>query len=352
MIKIESKAPSLSSCSAKKILEMYDYAPAGTISFIASKPDFPSDFSVGLIVGPSGSGKSVLLSTLFGGSQTPVWNDDVSVIDHFGADGIDRLCGAGLRSVPDWCKSYRMLSTGAKHRADVARLLQSQSCIDEFTSTVDRNTAKSIASSARAFAKRNELSRVVFASCHYDIAEWLMPDWLFDTGVWRFKDSRCLRRPRVVIDIVPCDPKEFWPMFSKHHYLSASINKSANCWVGIVDGAVVAFTSVIAFPNANFKSAWREHRTVVLPEFQGMGIGSAIVESVAELITSSGSRFFSKTAHPAFGEYRNKSPKWRATSKNGMKRHDYATTKTKTKEDSHKMNHAHRVTYSHEYIGG
>jgi hypothetical protein len=51
------------------------------------------------------------------------------------------------------------------------------------------------------------------------------------------------------------------------------------------------------------------------------------------------------------GQYRNISPKWRATSKNGKARNDYQTTKTVTKEDKHKGAHSHRVCYSHEYVG-
>jgi hypothetical protein len=70
---------------------------------------------------------------------------------------------------------------------------------------------------------------------------------------------------------------------------------------------------------------------------------------VAKHIVSGGCRFFSKTSHPAMGEHRNKSPNWKPTSKNGKKRDDYKAER-KTKEDGHKMAHAHRVCYSHEYI--
>jgi len=50
------------------------------------------------------------------------------------------------------------------------------------------------------------------------------------------------------------------------------------------------------------------------------------------------------------GGYREVSPLWRPTSKNKMARKDYDPAK-KTKEDGHKMKHALRVCYSHEYIG-
>jgi hypothetical protein len=68
------------------------------------------------------------------------------------------------------------------------------------------------------------------------------------------------------------------------------------------------------------------------------------------MVLDAGGRFFSKTSHPSFGEHRNKSNKWRPTSKNGKKRLDYKEGQN-TKEDGHKMKHRFRMCYSHEYIG-
>jgi GNAT superfamily N-acetyltransferase len=45
---------------------------------------------------------------------------------------------------------------------------------------------------------------------------------------------------------------------------------------------------------------------VILPEFQGMGIGTAFSDAIAEIYVSRGLRYFSKTAHPSFGEHREK----------------------------------------------
>jgi hypothetical protein len=41
-----------------------------------------------------------------------------------------------------------------------------------------------------AFSKgwrRNKGKKIVLLSCHYDIVEWLQPDWVFDTGTGEFK---------------------------------------------------------------------------------------------------------------------------------------------------------------------
>ena len=98
---------------------------------------------------------------------------------------------------------------------------------------------------------------------------------------------------------------------------------------------------------------------MVLPEFQGLGIGTAFSDAIAEMYVSRGMRYFSKTAHPSFGEHRQNSPLWRATSTNLKSRKasyllkdgsirampGYGGNAEIARRD------ADRVCYSHEYIG-
>jgi GNAT superfamily N-acetyltransferase len=80
--------------------------------------------------------------------------------------------------------------------------------------------------------------------------------------------------------------------------------------------------SIIAFPSGSLKNAWREHRTVVLPEFQGLGIGVRMSDAAGEIVIAGGGIFFSKTASMRMGEYRNSSSLWKPTSKNQKARPD------------------------------
>jgi GNAT superfamily N-acetyltransferase len=107
---------------------------------------------------------------------------------------------------------------------------------------------------------------------------------------------------------------------------------------------------VIAFPSGTIKRAFRGHRTVILPDYQGLGIGVRISDAAGEIIRREGGRYFSKTSNYRMGEYRNKSDKWRPTSKNMKARPDYKSDK-KTKESKYKHKHIERVCFSHEYIG-
>lgn len=334
----------------KEISRAFDFQFDGTTTFdVPPMPDVPANFSIGLIVGPSGSGKSTLLKS-FGQEENITWDSRKAVASHFGSpeEAISRLGAVGLNSIPSQLRPYHVLSTGEKFRAALARKLKNGAVIDEFTSVVDRNVARAASVSIRRWADLEGLERVVLASCHYDIIEWLQPDWTFDTNTGQLSGRRAVRRPPIEIKITPCSSEE-WPRFGRHHYLTNTINKGAYCWLATWNGVEVGFASALAFPNQHFKKAWRGHRTVVLPDFQGMGIGVRISDAVGQMFLDVGSRYFSKTAHPRMGEHRQKSPLWRATSKNGKDRQDYAIIKPRRMKGGEM--HVNRVCYSHEYIG-
>ena len=329
----------------------FDYEFDGVSTFSPPvMPPVPAGFCIGLIVGPSGSGKSSLLKRF--GSESPVdWSPYRAICSHFDSaeDAQRRLSAVGLNSIPTWMRPYHVLSTGEKFRADLARRLAHGAVIDEFTSVIDRNVAKACSHALRRYCDNEGLTGLVLASCHYDIIAWLQPDWVFDTGTGRLTGRGAERRPTIKLEVVPCSNKA-WGMFSRHHYLSHSLNPAARCWLVLWNEIPIGFASALAFPNGNIKNAWREHRTVVLPDYQGLGFGVRISDAIGQMFVDQGCRYFSKTSHPRMGGYRNASPHWRPTSKNGKDRKDYNPMK-KTKEDAHKMRHAKRVCFSHEFIG-
>jgi GNAT superfamily N-acetyltransferase len=136
-------------------------------------------------------------------------------------------------------------------------------------------------------------------------------------------------------------------MFGKHHYLDANVNKAARFYIGIWDGVVVAFGAAITMPNGAIKNAWRGHRTVVLPDFQGMGIGVRFSDMIAETHLKQGHRYFSRTAHPRMINYRDNSPLWKPTSKHKKLRTDITNKKV---YNNHYADNK-RLCGSHEYIG-
>jgi ABC-type iron transport system FetAB ATPase subunit/GNAT superfamily N-acetyltransferase len=337
-----------------EISRQFDYAFDGTSTFTPpTMPEVGTGFSIGLIVGPSGSGKTTLLSR-FGATRVIRWKKTSAIVSQFqGAeDAQQRLAAVGLNTVPSWLRPYHVLSTGEQFRADLARRLVTGATIDEFTSTVDRTVALSCAHATQRYIRGQRLSGVVFATCHYDVIPWLQPDWVFDTSTGCVARRGSVQRPNIKLDIIPCGA-EAWAAFSNHHYLSSSINRAARCWLAHWGDNLVGFAAALAFPNGNFKNGWREHRTVVLPDYQGLGIGVRLSDAIASMFVADGKRYFSKTTHPRMGGYRDASFLWRGTSKNHKARADYLTQRERapTKEDAYKGRHAHRVAYSHEYIG-
>ena len=136
-------------------------------------------------------------------------------------------------------------------------------------------------------------------------------------------------------------------MFKDHHYLDGNINKAARCYVGVWNDEIVAFGASITLPSGTLKNAWRGRRTVILPDFQGMGIGVRFIEAVAQLHLEEGHRFFSRSAHPRMHLYMEASPLWKATSKNKKLRTDVTHDKV---YKNHFVDNK-RICYSYEYIG-
>jgi len=327
----------------------FDYAFDGTSIFKCwDKPNIPDEFNIGVIVGASGTGKSTLLKE-FGNEEIPQWDEDKAIVSHFNTpeDAIDKLTAVGLNSIPSWCRPYHVLSTGEKFRADLARKLKDNSVIDEFTSVVDRNVAKAASTALSKYIRNNSIHNIILATCHEDILEWLEPDWIFNTNNGELLVGRCLQRPQINIKIYPCK-YSIWTMFKNYHYLRDDINKSARCYLGVWDDKVIGFASAIANPSGTLKNAWREHRTVILPDYQGMGIGVKLSDTIAQIFINEGKRYFGRTAHPRMGEHRDQCGLWKKTSKYKKQRLDILN---QTKIYNNYLADSSRICYSHEYIG-
>ena len=136
-------------------------------------------------------------------------------------------------------------------------------------------------------------------------------------------------------------------MFKDHHYLSEKLNKAARHYIAVWNDQVIGYLASITMPSGTLKNAWRGHRVVILPDFQGMGIGVRFIESVAQLHLDEGHRFFSRSAHPRMHNYMENSNLWKPTSKNKKLRKDVSEKNTY-------KNHVYdntRLCSSFEYVG-
>lgn len=166
-----------------KVSSAFDYDFDGITETTLPDMDCVPRFAIGLIVGSSGSGKTQLLMRRFAYQRADtLWDRNKAIVSHFADpdDAVKRLLGCGLASVPTLCKPFHVLSNGEKYRAEIARKLSDGMVLDEFTSEVNRETAKSLSVCLNKYIQKNSMRNIVFSSCHKDIIEWLQPDWVFD----------------------------------------------------------------------------------------------------------------------------------------------------------------------------
>ncbi len=241
-----------------------------------------------------------------------------SVLDLFPAgmpiqDIVALLSAVGFASPPAWLRPLHVLSTGQQFRVTLALLLASTPAgqrivFDEYTSVVDRTVAQ-IGSAALAKTVRQRNQQFVAVTCHEDVEDWLQPDWVYRPAENVFAWRRLRRRPPIALDIVRTSASA-WPLFAPHHYLSQAIARSAVCFLATWKERPVAFSAWLPFVGAGPRTR-REHRTVTLPDYQGVGIGNALSDFVASLWAALGYRAISTTTHPAMIRARLRSPNWK-----------------------------------------
>ena len=175
-----------------KIMNDFDVKLEHSNEHFIGKIELPEKWNIGLIVGNSGTGKTTIAKELFKDEYIKDFKyTHKSVVDDMPInktmEEIEKIFYAvGFGSVPSWLKPYSVLSNGEKMRVDLARaLLEKENiCFDEYTSVVDRNVAQTMCiATNKAIKKINK--KFIAVSCHYDIIEWLQPDWIFDTNMMK-----------------------------------------------------------------------------------------------------------------------------------------------------------------------
>jgi ABC-type molybdenum transport system ATPase subunit/photorepair protein PhrA/GNAT superfamily N-acetyltransferase len=304
---------------------LFDVPPAERVDLTwdVALPLAEREWNIGLIVGPSGCGKTSIAREYFGPAYMTgfSWPGNKSIVDAFpstmGIKDITLLLSSvGFSSPPSWVRPFHVLSNGEQFRATLARALaeRPELCVfDEFTSVVDRTVGK-IGSAAVAKTVRRRGSKFVAVTCHDDVLEWLDPDWVFTPATNSFAWRSLHGRPKIKLEICRVH-NSAWALFAQHHYLTASLAKSAFCFCAFINGRPVAFDAWLPFFGKANGLLRRGHRTVCLPDYQGVGIGNALFTRIASMWRAFGYRAVSCTGHPAEIAHRVRSPLWRMTSR-------------------------------------
>lgn len=205
---------------------------------------------------------------------------------------------------------------------------------DEFTSVVDRTVAKVGSMAVSKLLRNKKLSsdscplspRFVAVTCHYDVAPWLSPDWVLDMASCSLA-RRKLRRPSLRLEVFRTG-RAAWELFKKHHYLSHSIPGGAQVFVAYLSGlettAVPCGLVIVGqhFGNSRkgetAKGTKTISRIVVLPDYQGIGIGSRLLDAVAGILQEENWRVSITTSHPGMIAHLGRSQTWKVTACDAM----------------------------------
>lgn len=325
-ITVRNVCTDFDSYRAARVKSLFNAETGANFDLDAEIPIDDNGWSLGVIVGPSGSGKTSMGGQLWGGeafADFDNWPGDRPIVDAIAPGGdfnevTAALAAVGLGTVPVWLRPFPVLSNGEKFRANLARVIcdaPRRVVIDEFSSVVDRQIARF---GALAFSKswkrlaRDGGNQCVLLSCHYDIIDWLEPDWVFDTATGKYAGRGLWRRPKFEVEIWETDWR-YWPLFEPHHYLKVPKMIAATNYVGVVDGEPVVHMAQGTRPG--LREA-RGCRLVVMPEWQGSGVGLRFLNAICQMWLDGENRFrkpmptLFHTSHPGLCAALRRMPQW------------------------------------------
>lgn len=310
IVDIKHRCSDYDSYRASRVKSLFNAESGCDWQHVANLPIEDFEWKIGLIVGASGSGKTSIGNQIFGTDIHDLyngWDSDKPIVDCINPEGdfnsvTAALSAVGLGDVPAWLRPFHVLSNGEKFRAGLARLICEQPdkvVIDEFTSVIDRQIAK-VGAGAFSKAWKRTGKQIVLLSCHYDIIEWLQPDWIYDTTEARFSRDCLRQRPELTLRIYQVSGSVF-RHFKKHYYLDLPLPVAGMYFVGMIGSEPVCHMAVSPLFTSK---AYRGTRLVVMPEWQGAGVGMKFLNAIGEYHLQGRGRcghkypMFFHTSHP------------------------------------------------------
>lgn len=334
---------------------------------ISINADIDSPFNVGLIIGSSGSGKTTLAKQIYGQERLVSKIDTtLPIIEQLPKElSYDQcaaiLSGVGLTSVPCWIRPVYTLSNGQRARAEAAlAMIQDElTVIDEWTSVVDRTVGKVMSHCVQKHARKQN-KKIVLISCHYDVVEWLDPEWIIDCNKQTFIDRRLLpprereKREQLQFDIKEIG-RESWKYFSKYHYLSDRLPGGLIKTFGLFHGqdqiGFQCFANYVPWGDKSKPMQMHSNRTVIHPDYAGMGLGIRLINETSRIMKATGFRAMAKYSSTPIFNSMSKNPAWRLLKidrKIGKTNLSGNMLRGKGKDGGFREN---VKTYSFEYVG-
>ncbi len=300
---------------------------------IKIRADLDTPYNVGLIIGASGSGKTTLAKHIWGADAFDTLLDpNRAVISQFDEsysydERVAFLSGVGLAAPTCWIAPAKTLSNGQQARAEcalqMARLDGKFTVIDEFTSVVDRTVAKAMAHAVQKQARRTGKT-IALLSCHYDVLEWLNPDWVIDCNTQEYTDRRALcpgytRSEELVFGVRQLTDSKSWHAFKRYHYLSEELPPGKTLMFGLFSGenqiGFMAFSNYVMWKTEHKEKGipmvMHANRIVVHPDYCGFGLGGKFTDICSEYMQNVlGYDVQMKLSSASMSNLLKRSPRW------------------------------------------
>ena len=273
------------------------------------------------ITGESGSGKTTLLKALekdLGEEATNIdkiqLDPEKPIIETLGKtveEGLRLLSRVGLNDAYLFVRRYRELSDGQKYRYRIAKLIESERqwwMMDEFCSTLDRETAKIVAFNVQKQARRTSRA-VIAATTHMDLLEDLVPSVHIHKGWGRRIQVRYFpNRPNEVCSVtrglrIEEGTLKDYKQLAEFHYRNPETRPvpikiyklkrdGDDVAIGVIlysypppqcFGRTEAFGRRVPLEEVNEKMATIS-RVILHPKYRSIGLGVRLVEETLPLI--------------------------------------------------------------------
>ena len=293
------------------------------------KADLKSPYNIGCIIGASGSGKTTLAKTIWGQDCfKELLDPSRPIIEQFPEEWSYDDCAValgamGLTSVPCWIRPAYTLSNGQKSRAEAALQLayikEDTVVIDEWTSVVDRSVAKVMSHCVQKYARKFN-KRIVLCACHFDIVDWLNPDWVVDCNKQEYTNRRDMVGTHKRSDQLRLDIREVgrgsWHYFSKYHYLSSNLPGGKIYTYGLFSGEEqIGFQCFAAYIPGDMNTYF-SNRTVVHPDYAGLGLGIKLITETSKIMIQKDFRVKAKFSSEPVYKAMKRDPFWKLVSIN------------------------------------
>lgn len=126
--------------------------------------------------------------------------------------------------------------------------------------------------------------------------------------------------------------------------MNNDLNISSHCYIGYIGNKPVCFFAVIHHMHNRIRNFKRGHRLVVLPDYQGLGIGHKFSSYIADKYVRDGYRFIITSSTKSLYKQRLVDKRWIITRKGRGNTH-------LGKESLRITSVNNKLSFSYEYIG-